>query len=181
MRWFSRKPTQQKYAQAVLAVTSNLYLHTTAGSDGAPAVLHFTLPDSRYRYLLFCLSAAVAAALVYDEAKQVVPKDLIGKCLAVISADAAERAGDFFDGPPTDPTIAYAYFTQLAKHWSQWPTLERSEQRAKAVSLICAMIHTAESDEPALESDVERLHSLGVWIACRLPTMRRAFIELASH
>ena len=57
MGWFSSKPTQEKYVEAAVTVASNLYLHTIPEADDAPAELKFSLSDSRYRYLLFCLSA----------------------------------------------------------------------------------------------------------------------------
>ena len=59
MAWFSRKPTQEKQVEAAIKVASNLYLHTIPGAEDAPAPLQFSLPDSKYRYLLFCLSAVM--------------------------------------------------------------------------------------------------------------------------
>jgi hypothetical protein len=43
------------------------------------------------------------------------------------------------------------------------------------------MIHTTESNVPAEKSDMQRLSELALCIDCRLPTMRRAFIELANR
>ena len=81
--WFRRKPTQEKYVQAAFTVASNLYLHTIPGAENplVPVPLKFNLPDSRFRYLMFCLSTAITAALVYDEKKEVQPEALINGCL----------------------------------------------------------------------------------------------------
>jgi len=82
MSWFSRKPTQQKQVEAAITVASNLYLHTIPGAADAPVALQFGLPDSRYRYLIFCLSAVVTAVLAYDEGREInQPEVFIKGCL----------------------------------------------------------------------------------------------------
>src|SRR6185295_20408534 len=97
MGWFSRKPTQEKYVEAAVTVASNLYLHTIPGAEDAPADLQFSLPDSRHRYLLFCLSAVVTAALAYDEKKQIQPEMLFKGCLLFATWIATEQAQEYFD------------------------------------------------------------------------------------
>lgn len=77
MSWFSRKPTQQNQVEAAIRVASNLYLHTIPGAEDAPVPLQFSLPDSRYRYLIFCLSAmATACAGVMTN-----PDAVVNECL----------------------------------------------------------------------------------------------------
>jgi hypothetical protein len=49
------------------------------------------------------------------------------------------------------------------------------------IELISSMIRTTESNLPAEKSDMQRLSELALWIDCRLPTMRGAFIELANR
>ncbi len=50
---------RDRQVEAALTVASNLYLHTTPGAEGptgvGPATLQFALPDSRFRYMVFCL------------------------------------------------------------------------------------------------------------------------------
>ena len=43
------------------------------------------------------------------------------------------------------------------------------------------MIHTTELNVPIGTTDTQRLQKLALQINCQLPTMRRAFIELANQ
>ena len=183
-RTSSELPPQQKYVDAAIKVGSNLYLQTIPEGDNAAPLL-FSLPDSRYRYMIFCLSAAITAALAYDEKKEVQPETLINGCLHLVTGSAAEhfakewfddlaRSQDFIDG-------AAKYLQEFLKHWSRWPELEKEGRNAEIIELISSMIHTTESNLPADKSDMQRLSELALWIDCRLPTMRGAFIELASR
>jgi hypothetical protein len=90
MGWFTRKPTEQKYVKAAITVATNLYLHTIPGAEDAPVPLQFSLPDSRFRYMVFCLSTAVTAALAYDEEKQIQPEPFIKGCLHFATWTATE-------------------------------------------------------------------------------------------
>src|SRR6266404_501541 len=183
MRWFSRKPTQQKYVEAAITVASNLYLHTVPGAVDAPAPLQFSLPDSRYRYMIFCLSAVVTAALAYDEKKEIQPDALIKGCLHFATWTATENAQEYFDNPASQDSInsATAYLQEFLKHWSRWPELEKEGRTVESIELISSMIHTTESTVPAEKTDVQRLGKLALQIDSRLPTMRGAFIELANR
>lgn len=184
MSWFSRKPTQQKYVEAAITVATNLYLHTIPGAEDAPAPLQFSLPDSRFRYLIFCLSAVVTAALAYDEKKQIQPEVLIKGCLHFATWIATENAQEYFDDPASSQDSikgAPADFQDFLKHWSRWPELEKEGRNAEIIELITSMIQTTESNLPAKQNDMQRLGDLALQIDCRLPIMRGALIELANR
>ncbi len=181
MRWFSRKPTQQKQVEATITVASNLYLHTIPGAEDAPVLLQFSLPDSRYRYLIFCLSAVATACA--PEMKY--PDAVVNDCLRFLATLAAtERVQDFFDGPvnPQDAaTNGSAYLQEFLNNWSRYVELEKEGRNAEIIDLIFSMIHTTESNVPAEKTDVQRLGDLALQIDCRLPTMRGTFIELTNR
>jgi hypothetical protein len=184
MGWFSRKPTQQKFVEAAITVASNLYLQTISGAEDERAGLQFGLDDSRYRYLIFCLSTAVTAALAYDEEKQVQSEALINGCVQFALWTAKEHAEEFFDNATSSKDsvrTATAYFQDLLKQWSQWPKLEMEGRNAEIIDLVCSMLRTTESDEPTGETDKQRLEPLALEIDCRLPAMRGAFVELAKR
>jgi len=184
MGWFSRKPTQEKYAEAVVTVGTNLYLSTTANKADAPVPLRFELPDSRYRYLIFCLTTATMAALVYDEKKEVQPQTLIQACLRCARLVATEFSQDYFDDPAASQEYIgceTAYFEGFLKEWSKWPDLETGGKNAEVYDLICCMIRSTESNEPAEEADNQRLGRLALQIDCQMPVMREAFVELAKR
>ncbi|MCX6980629.1 MAG: hypothetical protein NTV08_07740 [Verrucomicrobia bacterium] len=184
MSWFSRKPTQQKYIEAAVTVASNLFLHTIPGAEDAPAPLQFGLPDSRYRYMLFCLSAVAAAALAYDEKKHIQPQVLMEGCLQFARWIASENAQEYFDDPTRSQEsidTAKAYLQELLKSWGRWAELEKRGEHVESIELILHMVRTTESHLPADTADIQRLGSLALSIACRLQTMRGALIELASR
>jgi hypothetical protein len=182
MSWFSRKPTQQKYVEAAINVASNLYLHTIPGADDAPAPLQFNLPDSRFRYMIFCLSTVVTAAIAYDEKKHIQPEALIKGCLH-FAANEKTLQQYFDDAASSHLSIdtAIAYFEDFLKCWSRWPELEKEGRDAEVLEIISSMIRTTESNLPAETSDIQRLSKLALQIDFRLPTMRGAFIELANR
>jgi len=182
--WFSRKPTQQKYVDAAIKVATNLYLQTIPGAVDAPAPLQFNLPDSRFRYMIFCLSAALTAALAYDEKKHIQPEILIKGCLDAANLIATKDAQEYLGGPASSQDSvenASAYLTEFLKHWSRWPELEKEGRNAEIIELISSLIHTTESNNPLTASDQERLGPLALQIDCWLPTMRGAFTELAGR
>lgn len=184
MGWFSRKPTPQKQVEAAITVATNLYLNTIPGAKDAPVPLQFSLPDSRYRYLIFCLSATVTAVLAYDEKKEIQPDVLFKGCLHFATWAATENAQEYFSVPssPQDAANnANAYFIEFLKLWSKWPELEKGRKNAEITDLICSMIHTTESNVPTGKMDMQRLGKLALRIDCQMPTMRGAFIELISR
>jgi hypothetical protein len=184
MSWLSRKPKQQNYLEAAIKVASNLYLRTIPGTEDAPTALQLSLPDSRYRYLLFCLSAAITAALVYDEKKEIHTEALIKGCLDFAAWAATETPQQYFgDQANVQESIsrAAAYVQDLLGDWSRWPELEKAGMSEEIWGLICTMIHTTESSEPINQADKQRLGKLALQIDCQLPAMRAAFVELAGR
>ena len=184
MGWFSRKPTPEKQVEAAVTVASNLYLQTIPGAEQAPAPLMFSLPDSRFRYLLFCLSATVTAVLAYDEKKNLQPEVLFNGCLHFATWAATENAQDYFSGPSSSKDAinnASDYFMVFLKHWTIWPDLEKEGKSSEIIDLICSMIQTTESNEPITKKDMQRLGPLALQIDCRMPTMHGAFTELIKR
>jgi len=59
------QPKVKRQVDAASQIASALYGRTIPGGADAVVDLRFSLPDSRYRYMLFCLSATAAA--VSDE------------------------------------------------------------------------------------------------------------------
>jgi hypothetical protein len=134
--------------------------------------------------MIFCLSAAITAALAYDEKKEVQPETLINGCLHFATWTATETTQEYFDQLPTSQNYAANatdYLKEFLKQWSQWPTLEKMGKSEQLVGLICSMIHTTESNKPVESADEQRLRQIAMWIAARLPIMREAFVELANR
>src|SRR5262249_17263953 len=157
------KPTQQKYIEAAVTVASNLYLHTMDGEIGGPSPLEFTLPDSRFRYLIFCLSAVMTTALAYDEKKDIQPEALFNGYLHFLTIVTTEQPEESFDDTSAAQDSirkATEYLQQFLKDWSKWPELEATGQNAQINELISRMIRTTESNLAAEASDLLRLGKL---------------------
>jgi hypothetical protein len=185
MGWFTRAPSQQKHIEAAIKVATNLYLNTIPEAADAPAPLQFGLPDSRFRYMLFCVSAAVTAILAYDEKKKIQAEPLIKGCLHFAIWTATENTQEYLgDSGSSRDSIndnATAYLQEFLKHWSRWPEFENQGRDTEVVELIASIIHDTESNNPLTESDKKRLGPLALQIDCWLPTMRGAFTELLSR
>ena len=181
MNWFKRKPTIQKQVEAAVTVASNLYVRTIPGGEDADVDLQFCLPDSRYRYLIFCITTVLTAVLAYDEKKEIQPEQLLNACFRVTKMMASEDIAAYFNDPATASDSINRtgeYFQEFSKHWSRWPNLEKEKKNMEIFDLISSMIHSTESNEPVSETDTKRLSALALRIACQLPTMRGAFIEM---
>ena len=179
MGWFSRKPTQEKQALAAIKVATNLYLLTIPGGTDAPAPLEFTLPDSRFRYLMFCLSATTTAC-----GKEMAnPDAVVNQCLhGLVTLATTELKQDYFDGPINVQDVANsgaAYLQEFLNNWSAYIELEKAGE--KTVDLVCTMIHNTESAVPAGKADIQRLWPLALMLHMQFPTMRSAFKELANR
>jgi len=179
MSWFSRKSPQQKQVDAAIKIATNQYLRTIpGGADDIP--MQFGLPDSRYRYLLFCLSATITACA--PEMKD--PDAVANDCLRALTLIAAtEHVKDFFDGPVSLQDVANngaAYLEAFLSDWSRYVDLDREGGASEAGALICSMIHSTESTEPVGTADEERLKILVFHTSMRLSLMQTSFVTLAK-
>jgi len=184
MNWFRRKPTQERYVEAAVTVASNLYLHTIRAADEAPEPLEFALPDSRYRYMIFCVSVVLSAALAYDENKDIQPDFLWTGCMRFLTWLANEQPNDYFEDPKSAQHFVddgIAYLKELLRRWSQWPNLEKAGKNSEINDLISFLIRTTESDLPPQIEDMRRLSNLALEIECRMPAMYSALVELARQ
>lgn len=184
MGWFSPKPTQRKYIEAAIAVASNLYLQTIPGEEDALATLEFSLKDSRYRYMCFCLSAVIVSALGYDEKKQIQPEEFTNGCRYFAQGLAIRKPREYFDDPASvQDSIDHATprLMELFKYWSPLVVLEKEEKYAEIIDLVSSIIHTTESNQPISQTDKQRLWPLATKIAGQLPAMKATLFGLASR
>ena len=184
MGWFGRKPTQQKYIEAAIAVAFNLYLQTIPGAGEAPAALEFGLKDSRYRYMIFCLSAIIVSALGYDGGRQIQGEEFTKGCLNFAQGLAIRKPQQYFDDPASvqeSTDHATPRLMEFFKYWTPLPVLEKEEKYVEIIDLVSSIIHTTESNQPISQADKRRLWPLATKIAGQLPNMRATLVELASR
>ncbi len=181
LSWLNPKPRHDKQVKAAVKVASNLYYLTIPGAADAVAPLQFSLPDSRYRYLMFCLSATQTACAGELSNSDAVFRD----CLRFLTmAATGELITEFFAVATDAETAANsgaAFTRQFLNHWSRYEALETEGGKNLQINdLLCSMIHIAESDGSLEETDKKRLAPLAVYIYCLLPTMRSAFQGLVN-
>ena len=174
--------TQQKRVKAVITVATNLYLHTIPGAEDARVTLEFSLPDSRFRYLMFCLSAALRASAPAMNSNEFT--EVLAESLRFLALGAAtEFVQDYFDGrvdPADIENKGLLYLQEFLNDWKRYVELEK-EEATEEISLLAKIIHSTESSEPAGKADMQRLGSLAFQISLQLPEMHDAFVQLANR
>lgn len=102
MGWFGSKANHEKQLAALTRIVVKLYERTILlPRTDAPKVLQFELADSRYRYLIFCLSTAhcVCARRMKN------PDAVLNECASnlIRGAIASEGPDGFFGDQCTTP------------------------------------------------------------------------------
>ena len=195
-RWWG-ETEHQRQKEAVTQIAANIYERTCdMGSIPAkhhaeeaerrrvarsPTVLKSELPDSRFRYMLFCLSTVLAVCAH----RMKYPDAVFNECTqnAVEFAKDSKVADGFFIGPVDRQKSAnegWATVRSFLDRWNQWIDVEKSDAQA-AMRLVCSMIHDTESSSAATEDDIRRLWPLACWIVSMFSggTMEKAFMNLA--
>lgn len=166
---------QKKQVEAAVKIFSNLYLHTTSISSG---VLHFRFPDSKFRYLVFCMSALIKACEDIINDPDLLTKDCI-KFLANFTThkdNTQEYFGGTMDSDEAE-NIGTIYARDFLNNWSKYHEAIKSNNTKEGYSIICTMVYSTETNETYNKSDTERLNELSWVIATFIPSMQKAFID----
>lgn len=179
MAWFGGKSTHKKEVDAAGRVLGNLFEKTTDGGSNAPLVLKFELPDSRYRYFVFCLSTVQMACARRMKNPDAVLNELLHTVVtAAISVDPQK-----FFGGPVEPqraaNQAAEYLQDYLHRWSAYVDITGGGNAAAATGIIAGMLRSTESPAPVSEADAGRLWPLATWIEKGLEAMAGAFADMA--
>jgi hypothetical protein len=176
--WFGGKSRHEKEVEAATRVLANLFEKTTDGGADAPLVLRFALPDSRFRYFVFCLSAVQMACARHMKNPDAVLNELLHTLLVgTIDTDAKL----FFGGPVEAQRVANQAGEHLQDYlgrWSAYIDIAGGGNSAAATAIVCGMVRSTESLEPPTEADARRLWPLATWIEKRLEAMGGAFVDM---
>jgi hypothetical protein len=172
--------TQLKQINAAITVASNLYYHDFKNSFD---VLKLQFPDSRFRCLVFSLSATVKSVEDLLKSPELLQKD----CLHFLSnvATSKENSKEFFDhqtSPEQAELSGAVYLDAYNETWKfYYEAIERGDN-VSAIDVLCSIIHSIETGDPLDNSDRERLGQLCWQIDFSLTnnTMREAFIAMTS-
>ena len=171
---------QLKQIEAAIKILSNLYLHTISNSVD---VFDFRYPDSRFRFIIFCLSAMTKSCEDVMNSSESLQKE----CLHFLSnfATSKENIDEFFSEQVNSQQaekIGAVYLKEFMDNWIIYFDAVKSNDKAKASDIICSMVYSTETNKPIVNSDKERLKQPCREIEFSLThgTMKDAFIELVA-
>ncbi len=179
MGWFGGKSRHKKEVDAAFKVLGALFEKTTEGGADAPLVLNFELPDSRFRYFVFCLSTAQMACAGRMENPDAVLNELLHTVVAVAVSTDPQR---FFSGAVDPQQAANKAGDYLEDYLHRRPTyidILKGGNATAAIGIVPGMLRHAESESPPNQEDARRLWLFATWIEERLKAMRGAFINMA--
>jgi len=175
MGWFGGKSTQAKQVESAIRIATNLYERTKPRAEYAPAHLHFSAPDSQYRYLIFCLSTMQVACA----SRMKNPDAVLNECMHLLTTYAVTEAVQDCFGGSVDPQDAAnrgaTLLHDFLHRWSAYVDIVQGGNRQSGTRIVCSMLRTTESNDPAGPTDAKRLWPLAVWIENALPVMRKSF------
>ncbi len=178
MGWFGRKSTHKKQVDAAFKVVGNLYDASTTGRAGAPLVLRFALPDSRFRYMMFCLSTVQAACARLMRNPDTVLNELgIRLVYGIVATDSQQFFGQTVD--VQHAANVSACLQDYLHRWSAYVDMVRGGSRLEATNLICEILRSTESADPTGWQDIGRLLPLARWIEGQFDAMATAFSNMA--
>ena len=176
MGWLGGKSTHKKEVDAAYKVLANLFEVTTNGGADAPLVLRFSLPHSRFRYLVFCLSTVQMACARYMKN----PDAVLNELLHTVINGAIALEPQMFFGDAVVPQRAAndggGYIQEYLHRWSAYVDIRGGGNRAAGTAIVCAMLASTESLGPPAEGDARRLMPLASWIEEQLTVMGGAFV-----
>jgi len=95
---------------------------------------------------------------------------------------ATENDFEFFGGPVDFDVAIASGITYLREFNSKWTyNIELEKTDTYNVNLVSSMIHSTETNAPIGRADTQRLGELALEVACQMPAMRAAFVELANR
>lgn len=178
MGWFGGQSSHKKEVDAAFHVLLKLFETTTEGGSDAPLVLKFDLPDSRFRYIVFCLSTVVTACARRFKN----PDAMLNELLHMVVASANGMPQLFFGGvvdPQKAANKAAEYVHDYLHRWSAYVETVGSSNAAAATNIVAGMLRHTESENPATQEDARRLWPLASWIEKGLVAMAGAFTKMA--
>lgn len=174
----------QKQVAAMTKIAVNLYEQTYA----VPALrgttpLRFELLDSRFRYLIFCLS--IVHSVCAPRMKN--PDAVLNACAQALISNAldVEDADGIFDRPVSDrqrvANDGMGYLEDFLHRWSAYIDVARARNRQAATGLVASMLRTTESDAPSDSTDGPRLWPLALAFEDRFKDIAGAFNSLSGE
>jgi hypothetical protein len=182
MMGVSTKATNQAQILAMTKIAVGLCERTMDPDSDAPPALLPMRPDSRLRYMMFCISTVQAVCA----RRMSHPDEVLNECARkAIAAHATEaRLSDWASRTPSelDQTLDFGIgcLQNFLHRWSTYVAIGRNGRREAATSILCSMLFDVDSADPAEEGDGDRLWPLALWIEGQFGAIDKAFVELCG-
>jgi hypothetical protein len=162
----------------MMRIASRVYERTLERKADAPAALRLSRPDSRFRYLMFCLSTVQTVCARRMSNPDAVLNEVARNAISAWATDPEIR--DLAFGGPISLQQAgndgIACLQDFLHRWSAYI----ETQGTTATSVIAGMLHDIDSAEPARDGDAERLWPLALWVEEQFSAIDQAFVELVN-
>lgn len=182
MGWFG-KSNHQKEADAALFVLGNFWDCSMHGKAGAPAVLSFELPESHFRYHIFCISVVQCFCGWKMKKPDSIQTVLLDRfiSLSILSDPTQFQNGGAVDSKQVS-NFACKYLKHYQMYWKIFsatiglPDVEQS--KLAQIEALILMLRFTESDERITDRDRQRLEPLATWIRMAVASMPEAFSDI---
>jgi hypothetical protein len=169
---------------ATVRLGVRLFERTIEVGADAPQVLRLERPDSRVRWMMYCVSTVVANGAPTFGSPQAVLNECVHACAAALMRLPVPDKLAFF-GPTrlTRQELVNAIATCVQPYldqWSEYTDLVSGGNGQAAHSAVCGVLRSIESGMPAVQGDAQRLEPLVRWIEGQSGGLRNAFDELTD-
>lgn len=168
---------QSKQVEAAIKVFSNLYIHTTTSTEESDSKFKL-LPDSRHRYMIFCMSTFINCSedIIYDR------DSFISDCIHFISLymTSKENVEEFFNGKVNLEEAKQRgnlYLKEFLNNWTAYYNAIKIKDNNLATSILCNMMHSTVTNETLKQADKIGLEEMASETVNLMPAMRNAFIN----
>lgn len=182
MGWFSRKASHEQEVAAMMKIVANVFEKVVAPDRLAQSGLRFRLPDSRFRFLMFC----VAAVHTVCAHRMKNPDAVLNECAPNLIRGALASNEAFFDGPVNAQeaaTLGMNCVGDFLSRWSAYIDIAKGGNAQAATSLVVTMLLETETLAPPAEGDAARLSKLARWVEVLMEhngSIDRGFVELTG-
>jgi hypothetical protein len=183
MGLFSRKPSHRAQCLAMMRIAARLNERILAPNADAPAVLRLSRPDSRFRYLMFCLSTVQTVCARRMSNPEAVLNEVARNAITAWVSDPEIRDAAF-GGPVSLQQAGSDGIACLQDCLNRWPAyldLRNGGNAHAATGFVCVILFDIESAGSARPADGERLWPLAWWVEQQFNAIDGAFVELCSR
>lgn len=169
----SNNSAQTKEVEALIKVSSNLYIRSMEENGDK---FNFQKLDSRFRYMIFCLSVADKACRDYMSNSDLVLKESIHFLSNILTS--RDQKMEYF-GESITPEVAEKNALEsmnlFSSNWIRYGDLLNKGEERNAVEEITNMICATESDKQTTLNDIKRLGQFSEYIQFVMKPMSMAF------